>query len=136
MTNKERREQIKDHIHEFSLKERQYEAWLVCDEIVSSTDEDYSILFDDLGIEYYVDAKYNYMTKQENDELKNFVYMLNEYRVYYDKNYGLVDNSFDSEKVYNDAEWDKVRQEAKRLYNLLEKEEGIENLIFIENWNY
>lgn len=39
-------------------------------------------------------------------------------------------------KVYNDAEWNKVRQEAQGLYSFLEKEEGIEDLKFVENWHY
>ncbi len=134
MINKEMREIVKDYIHIFSSKEMQYEAWFVCDKIISSTNEDYCMLFDDISIEKYVYAKDNYMTKQENNQLKKLIDMLNEYQDKASNTKGFAD--FDSEKVYNDPVWEEIRKQAKKLYNLLEKEDGIEELNFLDDWTY
>ncbi len=134
MTNKARREQVKEHILDFSSKEIQYEAWFVSTKIRSTADEDFCMLFDDLGIEDYVYAKDNYMTKQENNELKELINMLNEYKDKHSNTKGFAD--FDSETVYNDPVWEKIRQQAKKLYNILEKENGIEELTFVDDWTY
>lgn len=134
MTNKEMREIIKDHIYDFSSKKTQYEAWFVCDEIISHPNEDYCMLFNDRHIEKYIYSKDNYMTEKENQELKRLVNILNIYGDKYKGSDGFL--NFDAEKVYNDPEWESIRLQAQKLYNLLEKEEGIENLKFTEDWKY
>lgn len=132
MTNKDLREQIQEMIHDFSSKERQYEAWFVCKRIISSPDEDYCMFFDDLGIESYVNFNDNYFTKKENQELKKFINSLNEYGNKHRDLKGFLD--LDAEIVYNDPEWEKIREQAKCLYDLLAQEEGLEELTLIKNW--
>jgi len=125
---------IKDHIEDFASKEIQYEAWFIGEKLRSHPGEDYAMLFDDRNIEKFVYAKNNYLTKKENDALKYFIDILDEYaEPHKDKN-GFLD--FDAEKVYNDPKWEKIREEAKKLYELLDKEEGIETLPIVEDWRY
>jgi len=134
MTNKEMREIIKDHIHDFASKEIQYEAWFVQDKLWSNPNEDYCMLFHDRSVEDFVYAKDNYLTKEENDELKKFIDILNNYSKKHNDEKGFL--NFDSKEVFYDPEWEIIRQEANNLYLLLEKEEGIENLKFVEDWHY
>jgi len=128
------REIIKDHINDFASKEIQYEAWFVQNKLWSNPNEDYCMLFDDRSIEKYVYAKDNYLTKKENDELKRFIDILKNYANKHKDEKGFY--NFDSKKVFDDPEWETIRQEAKNLYLLLKKEEGIENLKFVEDWRY
>jgi len=128
------REIIKDHINDFASKEIQYEAWFIRDKLWSSPNEDYCMLFNDRAIEKYVCTKDNYLTKRENDALKKFIDILNNYANKHKDEKGFL--NFDSKKVFYDSEWEAIRQEAKNLCLLLEKEEGIEDLKFIEDWHY
>lgn len=134
MTNKEVRELIKDHIHDFSSKEIQYEAWFIRKKIISTPNEDYCMLFDDWKIEKYVYAKDNYLTRNENNELKELIDMLNNYGNKHRNSLGFLE--LNPEIVYYDEEWGKIRKQAELLYKLLSKEEGLENLKIVENWTY
>ena len=134
MTNKFVRAEVMNLVNDFASKEIQYEAWFIQENLRSNPCEDYCLLFDDLVIEDYVYSKDNYMTKKENDALNAFIDMLN---VYGDKHRGSDGFlGFDEDVVYNDPEWENIRKEATKLYNLLEKEEGIEELKFVEDWKY
>ena len=99
---------------------------------ISNPGEDYCLLFDDLRIEEYVYAKDNYMTKVENNELKKLIDLLNIYGNKHRNDNGFLD--FDTSEVYNDPEWEKIREQATILYELLEKEEGLEKLKLVEDW--
>lgn len=134
MTNLKMRELIKDHIKDFASEKIQYEAWFIQDKIISNPNEDYCMLFDDRRIEDFVYAKDNYLTQKENDELKILIDMLNEYADIHKNWQGYLE--FDSEKVYYDPKWHKIRKQAKNLYELLDTNEGLEELKIVENWSY
>jgi len=134
MTNKEMREIIMDHIIDFADKEKQYEAWFVQKTMISNPGEDYVMLFDDRHIEEFVNAPNNYLTKKENEELEKFIDILNSYADKHKDEQGYLD--FDAEEVFYDPEWEVIRQEAQKLYDLLEKAEGVEELEIVDDWKY
>jgi hypothetical protein len=134
-SNKFFREDLKEFLEFFYSKELQNEIWFLRDEKTrEDPSEFYCMFFDDFGVEDFVYAKDNYLTKKENDALKSFIDVLSNYADKYKDENGFL--NFNSKQVYNDPEWKKIRREAKKLYLLLEKEEGVENLKIMENWNY
>lgn len=128
------REIIMDHINDFASKEIQYEAWFIQKIMISSPNEDYCMLFNDRGIEDFVNAPNNYLTEIENKELQKFINTLNLYANKYKDEKGFL--NFDPNYVFYDLEWENIRQEAQKLYQLLKKGEGIEKLEIIDNWTY
>lgn len=135
LSNKFLREDLKEFLEFFYSKELQNEIWFLRDANVrEDPNEFYCMLFNDFGVEDFVYAKDNYLTKKENDELKKFIDILNNYANKHKDDKGFY--NFDSKEVFYDPEWETIRQEANNLYLLLEKEEGIENLKFVEDWRY
>ncbi len=135
LSNKFFREDLKGFLELFYSKELQNEIWFLRDANVrEDPNEFYCMLFDDFGVEDFVYAKNNYLTKKENDELKRFIDILKNYSNKHRDEKGFL--NFDSHEVFYDPEWEIIRQEAKNLYLLLEKEEDIENLKFVEDWRY
>ncbi|MBU0632392.1 hypothetical protein KKA17_07095 [bacterium] len=135
LSNKFCRENLKEFLELFASKEIQYEIWFLRDEKTrEDPNEFYCMLFDDFGVENFVAVKNNYLTIKENDELKRFIDMLNDYADKHKDEKGFLD--FDSKEVFYDPEWESIRQEAQKLYFLLEKGENIESLTFIEDWHY
>lgn len=134
MTNKDMREIIMDHINDFASKEIQYESWFIQKIMISSPNEDYCMLFDDRGVEDFVNAPNNYLTEIENKELQKFINILNLYANKHKDEKGFL--NFDPNYVFYDLEWENIRQEAQKLYQLLQKGEDIEKLKIIDNWTY
>lgn len=135
MTNKFFREDLMEFIEMFASKEIQKEIWFER-EVNKREDpnEFYCMLFNDFSVEDFVNAPNNYLTEIENKELQKFINILNLYANKYKDEKGFL--NFDSNYVFYDLEWENIRQEAQKLYQLLQKGEGIEKLEIIDNWTY
>ena len=83
---------------------------------------------------HYIAPSFDYLTENENQELQKFINTLNLYANKHKDENGFL--NFNSNYVFYDLEWEEIRQKAQKLYQLLQKEDGVESLKIIDNWTY
>lgn len=120
MTECEFKKLLKEDIFEFSDKEWQYNTWTVFnsnsfyDPVEQIVD-----FFDGRDVERYVKKPNNCLTDEEREGLEYFICILNQY---IDTNRDVNRNIIlDAKETYYSPEWENICQEAKRLYNLMNK---------------